>query len=727
MTISTAETARQLERVAAEQTALRRVATLVARGAPSREVVDAVGTEVGKLLHANANVVGRYDGDGLLTAIATWSDSPGGVPVGTRSVLGGRNALTIVAETGEPARVDDYDDASGEAAEIARSHGWTSSIAAPIIVNGRLWGAMLVAKVGLDPFPQGAEGRLAAFTDLVATALANAQAQDDLRRFTDEQAALQRVATLVAQGTTPAEIFSGVSREVEKLLGAGAAAVVKFDHDPPGLIIVGLGDKIRSAAIGARSELVEEYASTGVYRTGRSARVEAAEAEHLDGPLYAVARDAASGEPPSFTSAVASPLVVEGKLWGAMSVSAPGRLPPDTEARLERFTDIIATAIANADSRKALATLAAEQAGLRRIATQVAQGLGPEEIFAAVTEEVAAAVGATTVVMRFDHESQAAVIVGVSKETELPIGMRWELSEGMAPTAVYRNRRPARVDNTDWSRCTPPVADAAKRLGIVSQVATPIFVDGRLWGVIMTNGRTRLPADVEQRTERFSELVATAIANAESKYELAASRRRIVSAGDEARRRIERDLHDGIQQRLVELTFRARALLRKSPDAVAPAAVELAEGLAAVSDELREIARGIHPTILSEAGLGPALRALARRSTLPIEVDVRIEGRFPKEVEAAAYYVASEALANVAKHSQANLVELAAEQDGGVLTVSVRDDGVGGVDPSRGSGILGLKDRIEALGGSVLISSAAGEGTVLSVSLPCLAGANAFC
>jgi signal transduction histidine kinase len=212
--------------------------------------------------------------------------------------------------------------------------------------------------------------------------------------------------------------------------------------------------------------------------------------------------------------------------------------------------------------------------------------------------------------------------------------------------------------------------------------------------------------------------VTTAIANAEGKSELAASRRRIVAAADEARRRIERDLHDGIQQRLIALTFRARAMTRQSPDELPGVVGEIAEGLKDVSDELREVARGIHPTILTEAGLGPALRALARRSTVPVDVDVRLDERLPTPIEAAAYYIASEALTNVAKHAHANAVQLKAAHDNGALTLEVRDDGIGGVDAGRGSGILGLTDRAEALGGLFALESPPGVGTTISVELP---------
>jgi GAF domain-containing protein len=218
--IANAESREAIAELASEQAALRRVATLVARDAPSTEVFEAVATEVGKLLDTEITVVGRYDGDGAATAIGSWSASGGGVPVGTTSAIGGRNVLTFVAETGKPARMDGYDEASGEAADIARRFGWRSSIAAPIVVEGRLWGVMLVATQRAEPFPAGAEERLAAFTDLVATAVANTEARHAVERVAAEQAALRRVATLVAQGASPQDLFDAVAEEVGRLLPA---------------------------------------------------------------------------------------------------------------------------------------------------------------------------------------------------------------------------------------------------------------------------------------------------------------------------------------------------------------------------------------------------------------------------------------------------------------------------------------------------------------------------
>jgi signal transduction histidine kinase len=230
-----------------------------------------------------------------------------------------------------------------------------------------------------------------------------------------------------------------------------------------------------------------------------------------------------------------------------------------------------------------------------------------------------------------------------------------------------------------------------------------------------------LPFDTEGRLEKFSGLLATAIANAESRSELAASRRRIVAASDQARRRIERDLHDGTQQRLVSLGLAARTAEANVAAGRGELRAELsriAAGLADAVAELQELSRGIHPAILSERGLGPALRTLARRSAVPVDLDVTTSARFPEAVEIAVYYVASEALANAMKHARASRVEISlAARDGSVL-LSLRDDGVGGANAAGGSGLAGLIDRVEALGGSIHLDSAAGAGTRITADLP---------
>jgi signal transduction histidine kinase len=711
--IANAESRQALHSLADEQAALRRVATLVARDAPSTDVFEAVATEVGKLLNTDITVVGRYDGDGAATAIGSWSASPGEVPVGTRSAIGGRNVLTIVAETGKPARVDGYDDASGEAAEIARRHGWHSSIAAPIIVVDRLWGVMLVATKRPEPFPAGAEERLAAFTDLVSTAVANAQAHDELRRFGEEQAALGRVATLVATGAAPERVFTAVVEEASSLLRLERIELVRYDGDATGTVIAASGDHPFPA--GSTWSLDDPSVMATVARTRCAARID--DYSTLNGEIARTARDA------SFQSAIGAPMTVEGRLWGVIiAISTdPEPIPERSEARLGQFTDLVATAVANAEARQALEHVAAEQATLRRIATLVAQGVQPEEVFRAVTEEVAATFCAITAVMRFEHDPTRVVLVGASKEIGNPIGTRWEIDDALAAAEVYRTGRSARVNREQWSSAGGAIGEAVRGLGIASTVASPIIVEGTMWGVIGVNAGEELPPDTEQRLEKFTELVTTAIANAEGKSELADSRRRIVSASDETRRRIERDLHDGTQQRLVSLGLAVRAAEANLPperDDLRAQLSGVATGLIAAVEDLQEISRGIHPAILSKGGLGPALGALAHRSAIPVDLDITTEVRLAEPIEVAAYFVASEALANAVKHSQASRIDVSLERRERSLLLSVRDDGVGGADTASGSGLVGLTDRVEALGGSIRICSRPGKGTQITAELP---------
>jgi signal transduction histidine kinase len=254
-------------------------------------------------------------------------------------------------------------------------------------------------------------------------------------------------------------------------------------------------------------------------------------------------------------------------------------------------------------------------------------------------------------------------------------------------------------------------------------VGVPIVVDGSIWGsvnVARTEGEP-FPADTEERLARFTELVATAVSNATMRAELAASRARVIAAADESRRRIERDLHDGAQQQLVTLVLALRTTEERVPPGLEKLRRELAQaadGLTALLEELREISRGIHPAILTEGGLEPALKALARRSLVPVDIDVRCDDRLDDRIEVAAYYTVSEALANAAKYADASRVEIALRIDGGALHLSISDNGTGGADLSRGSGLIGLRDRVEALGGTIDVASPLGGGTRILVEIP---------
>jgi signal transduction histidine kinase len=363
---------------------------------------------------------------------------------------------------------------------------------------------------------------------------------------------------------------------------------------------------------------------------------------------------------------------------------------------------------------------AEEQAALRRVATLVARAAPPDEVLAAVTEEAARLLQAHHASMsRF--EPDGVMRVAAAWGSTFPIGTRVSLGGRNVNTRVFETGRPARVDNYDDA--TGAAAEGARTLGIRASVGVPISVEGRPWGVmfVASTRQEPLPPDTEARLAGFTELVGTAIANAEAQAALTASRARIVVAADEARRRIERDLHDGAQQRLVALGFELRVAQSSLPAELPELRTQIggvADEVTGVIDELREIARGIHPAILSEGGLGPALRTLARRAAVPVELDIRSDTRPARQIEVAAYYVVSEALTNTTKHARASRAHVSVEQRDGLLHLSIRDDGVGGADPAGGTGLIGLRDRVQALGGSIEVSSPRGAGTTILVELP---------
>jgi len=417
-------------------------------------------------------------------------------------------------------------------------------------------------------------------------------------------------------------------------------------------------------------------------------------------------------------------MTVEGRLWGVIIAisTGPEPIPERSEARLGQFTDLVATAVANAESREALAELADEQAALRRVATLVAQGASPHDLFEAVAEEVGRLLLAANVSMgRYEPDDTITSMASWSSVGPVfATGVRWPTKGTSVAWLVLQTGRSARID--DFSAATDPIGVAVREAGYKSAIGSPIVVEGRLWGVISAaSTEGPMPPGSEARLASFTELVATAIANAEGSAELAASRRRIVAASDDARRRIERNLHDGTQQRLVSLGLAVRAAeanLAPERQDVRDQLSRVALGLADAVEDLQEISRGIHPAILSKGGLGPALQTLAHRSAIPVDLDITTDVRLAEPIEVAAYFVASEALANVAKHSDATRIDVSLERRDGNLWLSVRDDGVGGADAARGSGIVGLNDRVEALGGSLRVDSSPGEGTQIVAQLP---------
>jgi signal transduction histidine kinase len=536
---------------------------------------------------------------------------------------------------------------------------------------------------------------------------------------TEERAALRRVALLAARGAPPEEMFAAVTAEIGRLLDVSQAVACRYDADKT-VTSVGRWNAADATPWGDlyTTPLGGRNVSTLILETGRPARVDYSQAT---GPLAKLVRGHGG------RSGAGVPINVEGRLWGHIIVISEGEapLPADAEARLEGFTELVGTAIANAQARVELRAYADEEAALRRVATLVAGGAPPAKVFAAVTEEIGRVMSAEFAGMKRYDTDGTVTAVGLWSRADTPspwaVGDRWTLGGRNVSTLVRQTGKPARIENYDEG--TGMLADVARARGFRSAAGAPIHVAGRLWGLVIV-GSTRsasLPGDAEVRLAAFTELTRTAIANAEAQAALAASRARILAAGDEARRRIERDLHDGAQQRLVTVALQLRELQATAP----PEAVGLAgrldgvvAGLDAALAELREIARGIHPTLLSQGGLGPAMAALARRCPIPVDLQVRVAGRVPGPIEVAAYYVASEALANAAKHAHATAAKVVVAADEGVLRVRVRDDGGGGATIGRGSGLIGLKDRVEAFGGRITLDSPPGAGTTLEVRIP---------
>jgi signal transduction histidine kinase len=379
--------------------------------------------------------------------------------------------------------------------------------------------------------------------------------------------------------------------------------------------------------------------------------------------------------------------------------------------------------VLDAGAHEALAVLAEEQSALRRVATLVASSPEPEAVFQAVAAEAgrllharsAATIrydgGQAWTVGRWADDDPGGFVVG----TSVPLAD----SDGLT-AIVARTGRPARIE--DYESIRGQAAELMRERGYRSAVAAPVVAGGRTWGLVLVASVGSLGTDAEHRLAGFAELVALALESAEARAELNASRVRILEAGVTERRRLERNLHDGAQQRLVALAVQLRVLEKRLGDPEAAtamlrgAAYELEQALA----ELRELARGLHPAVLADRGLAPALETLASRSPLPVSVEGVPDVRLAEPLEAAIYFVVAESLTNAVKHAEASELRVTMRADPGELWVEISDDGRGGADPStgNGTGLRGLADRVEALGGRLMVESAPGEGTIVRAVLP---------
>ena len=376
-------------------------------------------------------------------------------------------------------------------------------------------------------------------------------------------------------------------------------------------------------------------------------------------------------------------------------------------------------------SRDGLSVLAKQQEALRRMATLVANGLvTPSEVYSAVADEMVRCLDTDGAgVFRYEPDGSAVLIAASSKPgtTYPPVGERMPFDDDNLLAWILQTGRPTRHDDT--GRASSPVVVRIREFGIRSGVGAPIVVNGRVWGaaIVASSQQELLPPGTEERVSDFADLVATAIANAANRAELLASRARIVTAADDARRRIERNLHDGAQQHLITLALEARMAEASVPAELHDLKQQLAHltsGLREAHEELQEISRGLHPAILSKGGLLPALEALAGRSAIPVTFDMAVDRRVPEAVEVAAYYVVAEGLTNAAKHSRASEVTVSANTDDAKLFLSLQDNGIGGAHVGEGSGLIGLSDRVEALGGQIKIDCPPEGGTLLHATIP---------
>jgi PAS domain S-box-containing protein len=572
---------------------------------------------------------------------------------------------------------------------------------------------LAVSYVSLPIEMQEGRGAVVAFADIEE----HLRAEQVLRRrdavLRAREDSLRRIAALVAGGAASVDVFAAIAREVAHVVGLPLVLVWRFDPGKTAATVIGEWSEIpHSWQAGTHWPLDGPGLAVQMLKTGRPARID--DYTELPGTIAGASRNA------RLRGSAGAPIVVDGDIWGWMAAATSrAPLPDQIEDRLAEFTELVATAISNTESRAGLGRLAEEQAALRRVATLVAGGTRPEEVFAAVANEVGQLLSVDLAnVARYEPDGTVTFVA--SAAGLFPVGSRWPLrGQRNLATLVLETGRPARLD--DYADASGSLAEGIREEGIRSAVGTPIVVEGRLWGLIAAGSRTDqpLPPDTEARLASFTELVGTAIANAEARTEVAASRARIVAATDEERRRMVRDLHDGAQQRLVHTVITLKLAHRAVQNGEEDAPALMTEALhhaEQATDELRELAHGILPAVLTQGGLRAGVDALTSRMSVPVESAVSV-GRLPAAVEATAYFVVAEALTNVAKHARAAHAAVTARVDDGALEVQVRDDGVGGARLD-GSGLLGLRDRLAALDGHLRVESPADGGTLVAAEIP---------
>ncbi|HUQ22126.1 MAG TPA: GAF domain-containing protein [Gaiellaceae bacterium] len=534
---------------------------------------------------------------------------------------------------------------------------------------------------------------------------------EELTRLIAEQSALRRVATLVAAGIGERELVDALTSEIGSLFGAQRANTMRCAGDA----IEVIGEWSSDGQAVADGQVFEYGGDTLVMRVVGSrtpARVVGASDFQTD---FARERWRELG----IEASIAAPIVVGGAVWGVVTASRTTRddpFPEGAETRLSDFAALAAQSIVNAQARGEATALAEEQAALRRVATLVAAGRPQDEVVEAVTREAAGLFEAENVsLMRWEGVQDEVVVVGGwsgGDESPIAAGSLYHPAPGSPTLRVLETGYATRKD------------EISGELGARFAISAPVIVGGRLWGALTAlRAESPFSGGSEVRLRSFADLAAQSVANALAQEEMRASRARIVRAGDEARERLERNLHDGAQQRLVAVSISLRLATARLPEGADEARSLLtgaAEELTHAIDELRVLARGIHPAVLTDRGLGAALEVLTERTLLPVTIANELPTRLPAAVEAAAYYVVAESLTNIARYANASTVQVRLARVDGFARVEVVDDGVGGADPSRGTGLRGLADRVEALDGRLGFESPPSAGTRVWAEIPLL-------
>jgi GAF domain-containing protein len=683
--VANAQARGRLKDFADEQAALRRVAELAAHDAPTEQVLQAVAVEASGLAGVEFGMVLRYEGRDGANRIVALHGAPDNFAIGLLAPGTGDSSVQRVWGSGRATRVDDLGQMTGRWPRMAYERGFRASAGVPIVIHGKLWGALIVCG-RRGPVPQTIDEHLSNFADLAATAISAAQARQELRLLADEQAALRRVAELAAHEAPAEEILRAVAVEASALAGVDFSTLLHFEPDGSS-VIVALDGAPEGIRVGMRSPATGDGAVQRVWRTGKPARVD--NLAEMSGVWPQLAHRH------GFNASAGVPVVIHGKLRGTLVVVGRREaFPHSIEEHLANFADLAGTAVSAADARQELRLLANENAAVRRVAELVARGATLDEVFKAIASETSSLLGnLATSLLRHDSTDVAVVVAG--HNSPAPVGSRFP---------VLRN-------DMTGEPASSPEADVT--------VTVPVTVEGQVWGAIVVSTPDEpLPAGSEERLAQFAELAAVAIANAENKSKLTASRARVIATADETRRRVQRDVHDGAQQRLVH-TIIALKLARdavRAGDSPTDLLEEALSNAERASKELRDIVRGILPASLTRGGLRSGLESLV--SDLPLPVDVRVSApRLSAQIETTAYFIVAEAMTNVAKHARASRATVDVSVVGRTLLIEVRDDGIGGADARRGTGLTGLLDRVEAGNGTLNVDSRPDSGTVVRATL----------